>query len=164
MAATYEAIATTTLGSAASSITFSSIANTWTDLRVVLVGKITGGSALGIQYNGDTASNYSYTYIAGDGSSAVSGRSSNITRIQVYYPVSSTIPTFLEMDIESYAGSTYKTALITQSNDLNGSGSVMKEVALWRSTSAITSVNLYAQSGDTWMAGTTATIWGIKNA
>jgi hypothetical protein len=36
MAATYEPIATQTLGSAATSITFSSIAADWTDLRLVL--------------------------------------------------------------------------------------------------------------------------------
>ena len=36
MATTYEPIATTTLGSAAASITFSSIAGTYTDLRLVL--------------------------------------------------------------------------------------------------------------------------------
>jgi glycosyltransferase involved in cell wall biosynthesis len=40
MPATYEPIATTTLGSAAASITFSSIPATYTDLRLVIVGNL----------------------------------------------------------------------------------------------------------------------------
>ena len=39
MPATYEPIATTTLGSAATNITFSSIPATYTDLRLVLVAR-----------------------------------------------------------------------------------------------------------------------------
>jgi hypothetical protein len=41
MPATYEPIATTTLGGAAATITFSSISSAYTDLRIVLVGTTT---------------------------------------------------------------------------------------------------------------------------
>ena len=72
MASTYEPIATTTLGSAASSITFSSIPATYTDLRLVLVhtpSASTGNAQM--QFNSDTATNYSYTYRQRIGSGGV---------------------------------------------------------------------------------------------
>jgi hypothetical protein len=155
------ALATTTLSSAASSITFSSISGAYTDLRLVIVGRTTASSSIAIQLNGDTATNYSYSYLGGDGTSTFRGRNQDITRIQCYENFNSSTPTALEIDIFSYTGSTYKTMLITQSADRNGSGSVMKEVAMWRSTSAVTQFQIYAQSSDTLMAGTTATLYGI---
>ncbi|NBQ97859.1 MAG: hypothetical protein EBU12_06490, partial [Microbacteriaceae bacterium] len=57
---TYSQIASTTLGSAASSVTFSSIAATYTDLVIVVQAAVTAGSiALRMQFNSDTGTNYS---------------------------------------------------------------------------------------------------------
>ncbi len=157
------AIATTTLGSAASSITFSGISSTYTDLRLVIVGTSDTTLSHRIQYNNDTATNYSNTYMSGTGSSAVSGRTTGDTSIRfasVQVGVSSTIPYFAAVDIFSYAGSTNKTNLVMTSNDQNGSGDVLQVVGLWRSTAAITSVKLFLASGN-FNAGTTATLYGI---
>ena len=67
------------------------------------------------------------------------------------------------IDIFSYAGSTYKTMLNSLSNDLNGSGKVISEVGLWRSTAAITSLTLTADS-TSMAANTTLTLYGVKSA
>ena len=80
MAATYTPIATTTLGSAAASYTFSSIPSTYTDLILIASGLVsTNGYDFDIRVNGDTATNYSYTALGGNGSSAASYRNSNAT-------------------------------------------------------------------------------------
>ena len=165
MATTYEPIATQTLSSTASSITFSSIAATYTDLRLVFVGTATAALTPRIRFNGDTATNYSYTIIYGDGTSALSTRGTSTAFIPGIYntSMSTTIPSMVTTDIFSYAGSTYKTCLTTASIDLNGSGSVERNVGLWRSTAAITSVQVYA-STSTFAVGTTATLYGIKAA
>lgn len=167
MAKTYEPIATTTLGSAASTITFSSIPNTYTDLRIVLVGTsdATGaGQAVLMRFNSDTATNYSATRLSGNGSAASSARWTNIASIYCSIDgLSTTIPTLQMIDIFSYAGSTYKTALISNNEDKNGSGYVEARVGLWRSTSAITSVSLLIGSGN-FATGTVATLYGIKAA
>jgi len=145
MAFTYEPIATTTLSSAASSITFSSISSAYTDLRLVLVGTVTtNGANYFLQLNSDSASNYSQTYLYGSGTAAVSGRGTAQT-VGVYlttgFSPSSTIPTMTETDIFSYSNSsTNKTVLSSASGDLNGSGYVSRLVGLWRNTAAITSV------------------------
>jgi hypothetical protein len=164
--ATYDLIASQTLGSAASSITFSSIAASWTDLRLVLTAISTGTSVydLFLTYNADSAANYSLTRLIGNGSSATSYSTGALSYIAISTNIGfGPTPSFYTTDIFSYAGSTYKTALITQSSDYNGSGGVSRIVGLWRSTSAITTINV-AASGTTLAAGTTAQLYGIKAA
>jgi len=165
MPATYEPIATTTLGSAASSITFSSIAGTYTDLRVVLVGTAGDIVTPRIRFNSDSGTNYSNTRILGTGSSAASYRSTSVTQLDFASAggMSTTIPHLYTMDVFSYAGSTYKTALLTGQEDDNGSGYVVRQVGLWSSTSAINTILLYPSSNN-FSTGTTATLYGIKNA
>lgn len=166
MPATYEPIATTTLGSATRSITFSSIPATYTDLRIVWVGRnATTADYVEVTFNG-TTSGYSFTSISGDGSSAGSNRiTSNTKWIPNFPPTagSSSTPFTFTVDIFSYAGSTFKTGLMTNSSDFNGSGLVIRSVGLWQNTAAITSIKLEGQ-GDNFATGTTATLYGVKNA
>ena len=81
MATTYDKIATTTLGSATNTITFSSIAASWTDLRVVFVGTTTTATTLTYRFNNDSSSAYSFTYLSGNGTNAQSGSFTNQTEI-----------------------------------------------------------------------------------
>lgn len=159
------AIATTTLGSAASSITFSSISSAYTDLRVVIPffkETATSQTSIRIQFNSDTGTNYSYTFLYGDGSSPGSGRSNNDNYIYAnfYTDATSVYPCLTTIDLFSYAGSINKSVLCTGSGDKNGTGKVERTVGLWRSTSAITSIKLESQIGN-FAAGTTATLYGI---
>lgn len=157
------AIATTTLGSAASTITFSSISSAYTDLRLVLVAQTSGGANIGYRFNSDSGSNYSYTLLYGDGSSAGSYAQTGTDKNYVLlWSSSATSPNWClnTIDIFSYAGSTNKTSLARASNDANGSGTIENVVNLWRSTSAITSIQLSLQAG-TFAVGTTATLYGI---
>lgn len=164
MATTYEPIATTTLGSATNSITFSSISSAYTDLRLVVVGTVnTTGVEVRVQVNNDTASNYSNTQLTGSGSAASSNRFAS-AYFNFISSASSTIPNMGTMDLMSYAGSTYKTVLTTWSGDLNGSGTVERTVSLWRSTSAISTVKVLASGANTLSTGTTATLYGILKA
>jgi len=166
MPATYEPIATTTLGSAASSITFNSIGAGYTDLRVVLLVTSTSLDQRSprLTFNNDTGTNYSFTYINGDGTSAVSGRSTSVANINLaYHGTDLTKPVFYTVDVFSYAGSTNKTVLGTGSEDKNGSGSAHRVVGLWRNTAAITRIDLTSNTG-TFSTGTTATLYGILKA
>ena len=166
MPATYEKIATTTLGSAAADITFSSIASSWTDIRLVFTGTSSiDYSNLFCRLNSDTGTNYSLTRLSGDGSTAASAQQTNQTRIAIanQSTLRTSIPKFYTMDLFSYAGSTFKTMLCTGSEDENGSGTVVRTVNLWRSTSAVSTILLYPSSGN-FNSGTTATLYGILKA
>ena len=166
--ATYDKIATTTLGSAASSITFSSIAASWTDLRLVFVpiGSV-AGNTVRMQLNGDTGSNYSDTSLRAEGTTASSSSNTSVTFLTLSLSgTHATIPSLFTIDFFSYAGSTYKTALLTSGEDTNTVGRyVGRNVQMWRNTAAITSINLYLSGvSQTYATGTTATLYGIKAA
>ena len=162
MPTTYEPIATTTLGSAAATISFTSITSAYTDVRVVLTGTHETTSATIRMTVNSSATGYSYTHLLGNGTSAISSRGISSTRINTAFNFSST-PTLAIIDWFSYAGSTNKTCLIDNAADLNGSGTVYRTVGLWQNTSAITSIELFPSTGN-FATGTTATLYGILKA
>jgi len=168
MPATYEPIATTTLGSETSSITFNSITSAYTDLRLVfLVVKPSATNVGGrIRFNSDTGTNYSYTWLVGNGTAASSSRNTTQVEIELFTgaAVTTTNPQLITVDIFNYAGSTNKTVLWTESSDKNGSGAVSRNVGLWRNTAAITTIGLSDSSGRNFGVGTTATLYGILKA
>lgn len=160
---TYEPIATQTLASAASSVTFSSITGSYTDL--VLVGNYGLSSAsqlLEMRLNSDTGTNYSYTYLSGDGSSATSGRYATQNFIPInWISPSTTITTATLTNINNYSNTTtYKTVLTRSNNANTGTDAI---VSLWRNTAAITTILLFSSSGNI-LSGSTFTLYGIKAA
>jgi hypothetical protein len=157
MPITYEPIATTTFTSA-TNLEFTSIPGTYTDLYIVFDAIGSSVTNLALQFNSDTASNYSYTYILGDGSSASSGRLSSQT--SGYLTAIYDARTICNINIQNYSNATtYKTYLARLSS---AAYQTSASVGLWRSTSAITSVKiLKVTSGN--MTGN-ATLYGIKAA
>ena len=159
-AATYTPIATTTLGSATGSYTFSSIPQTYTDLVVVAQATISVAAGSVVQFNGDTGNNYSYTYISGDGSSASSSRVTNNNYIQTGGFQSNGTNGAMITNILNYSNATtYKTLLSRE----NATFEVRAYVGLWRNTAAITSITLFPTSG-TYSTGSTFTLYGIASA
>jgi len=162
MPRTYEPIASQTLGSNAANIEFTSISGNYTDLVLIVQGKaITSDSGWRIRFNSDTGSNYSTTEVYGNGSSAVSGRLTSVTGMPIgWAETANTNMTIVQ--IQSYANtSVNKTALSAYSAPASFVGRV---VGLWRSTSAITTITLYLNSGNNLASGTTASLYGIKAA
>jgi hypothetical protein len=166
MPATYEPIATTTLGSAAANIEFTSIGSGYTDLRLILTGTANTFAFVYMQYNGDTASNYSATILSGNGTSASSIRTTSAISffLSENASINAVEPCLLTVDIFNYAGSTNKTCLATKSADRNGAGGTNRTVGLWRQTSAITSIKIFLNGANTMSSGTTATLYGILKA
>ena len=169
MPATYDSIATTTLGSAAATITFSSIPATYTDLRIVLSATYANPDSPRLRFN-STSTGYSRTFVGGQGTTASSGSYQNEASIFLgdsgWFGIlgSTTIPDLTTIDIFSYAGSTNKTILSTTSCDKNGTGFTISYVGLWRNTAAINTILLATTSGNNYNSGTTATLYGIKAA
>jgi hypothetical protein len=162
---TYTPIATQTLVSAASSVTFSSISGSYTDLRLVITttNNSPATSGLQLQYNGDTSALYSFTRILGDGSSATSSRGSAQTAASIgYYADDANDFGVFTTDIMNYSNTTtYKTAI---SRSSAASVMVSAFVSLWRSTSAITSILVKNSSAVNFKAGSTFTLYGIAAA
>ena len=163
MPITYDRIATTTLGTAGTSITFSSIAATWTDIRIIFNCNVATFIVPNIVFNSDTSALYSYTSLMGNGSAASSDRGTNNNNLNLSTNGVDPGPSLYTIDIFSYAGSTFKTCLTTENADKNGSGWVARYVNMYRSTSAITSIELRS-GGSNFAVGTSATLYGILRA
>jgi hypothetical protein len=165
MASTYEPIATTTASGSTSSITFSSISSAYTDLVLVSNASVTSGSdTVIIRFNGDSGSNYSRTFLSGNGSSAYSGRDTNATWMNLsnQTDLNTTAGAWNAIiSIQNYSNSTtYKTAIGRLNNAGNG---VNTAVGLWRNTAAITSVTVLT-TGTNFASTSTFTLYGIKAA
>lgn len=159
MPVTYDKIATNTLGSAAASVTFSSIPATYTDLVLVIAGGTTATADVYIEFNGDTGTNYSRTYLGGDGSSASSGRNSSVTAIPSFYVGSAQSTMYAH--IMSYANTNVNKTILTRSS--SAGVFVLSATGLWRSTAAINSIKILV-SGTNLSSGNTFTLYGIKAA
>ena len=165
MTATYEKIATTTTTGSATTVTFSSISGSYTDLVLISnAGAIVGGSDLRMRVNGDTGNNYSDTYLWGSGSTAGSARASSQSRFSLNYygtlPSGSTTRGTIITQIMNYSNTTtYKTCLTRANNAASGTDAI---VHLWRNTSAITSISLLELGLNGFTDGSTFTLYGIK--
>ncbi len=166
MAKTYEPIATYTVPSAQASYTFSSIPATYTDLVLVVSAASSSIADQDMQVgNGsvDTGSNYSRTWLQGNGSAASSGRGSNETSTRVNTPNGGYLETTLGTSIQTitflnYSNTTtFKTMLTRTGNAAGGTSAI---VHLWRSTSAINTIKLTPSSN--FITGSTFTLYGIK--
>jgi len=166
---TYTQIASTTLGSAASSVTFSSIAGTYTDLVLVMsLGASTNADNVLIQFNGDTAGNYSSTELSGNGTTAASTRASNQTAINLTNRIGTTTTLsglVIICNVMNYANATtYKTALSRASQAGDTYPGVSADVGLWRNTAAITSILIKQSGTPNFITGSTFNLYGIAAA
>jgi len=161
---TYTPIATTTLGSAAASYTFSSISGTYTDLVLIA----TSGSSLGtgyglrLRFNSDSATNYSWTHLYGTGSASGSNRGTSDTSILIGYSPSTIGGNVSTANIQNYSNATtYKTVISRGSEADYRVGAI---AGLWRNTGAITSLTLLDEGGGNLLTGSTFTLYGIAAA
>jgi hypothetical protein len=165
---TYTPIATTTLGTAAASVTFSSISGSYTDLVVISDCSVGSGTLyFGYQVgNGsvDTGANYSYTYLLGSGSAASSGLVSSSTILEPFTNTGANNRLNVITSFENYSNTTtYKTSL-TRSNSPSDTRAVTASVGLWRSTSAINTIKIFSIAANNFNVGSTFTLYGIAAA
>jgi len=162
MPATYDRIATTTLSTTTATVSFTSISGSYTDLILISSAKSAGTSeTIMMRFNSDSGSNYSFTYLYGNGTSALSGRASN-TSFAVGGSATATDAAVNLVHIMNYSNSTtYKTVL-----DRRGQASLytFTDVSLWRNTAAITSISVEPENGQSFASGSTFTLYGIKSA
>ena len=156
MPQTYTNIATQTLGSAAGSVTFSSIPSTYTDLVLIISGTAVSSDTMTYQFNNDTGTNYSDTYLFGDGT-AGSGRHTSSGAI--FGAGINTTPSHQILNIMNYSNTTTRKTTLLRGN-ASGTGAAVAFVGLWRNTAAITSIKL--SIGSNFATGSIFTLYGIK--
>jgi hypothetical protein len=168
MATTYSLIASSTVGSGgASSITFSSIPSTFTDLLVKISTK-TSFDWLACEFNNSGGTAYDQFYVRGDGSNTSSGNQDN--QAAAYATITGqnvTANTFgnAELYIPNYTSSKYKSILGDGISEANQTAAYVYLVSsLWENTAAITQIKLTKASGGNFDQYSTAYLYGISNS
>jgi hypothetical protein len=167
-------ISTVTVGSGgASTIEFNNIPQIYTDLLIVCSARnaSSNGIDMGMRFNGNSGTNYSYRSVYGSGSTASSGSASSetlFTRAGLNSGSSYTASTFGNMSyyIPNYTSSNNKSISIDGVNEQNSSTAYAQLIAgLWSQTSPISSVTLYvnsANTSDNFAQYSSATLYGIR--
>ena len=168
MAATYELIASNTLGSAAASVTFSSIPATYTDLVVRWSARKDNTNVLlRVRFNSDATTLYSTTFIQGDAASPISAQADDenqwSSRVEISTDSADTFSSS-EIYIPNYAGSQNKVGSQFDATENNSSTAYLRVAAnLYRSTSAISSIVIDSTTGNL-VADSSFFLYGIKNS
>lgn len=165
---TFELIASSTVGAGgASSIDFTSIPSTYTDLVLVSSLRSAGTSTTAalLRFNG-SSTNGSERDLNGNGSTTSSGTDTNM--YAGYAVVSSyTASTFASnyLYIPNYAGSTNKSSSLDWVMENNATATNMSISAnLWSNTAAINQITLVANGTNNFAQYSTAYLYGVKNA
>ena len=161
VASSYESIQTYVLGSTASSVTFSSIPQTYTHLQIRISFLCSNGDGWQWMQSGNssvdtTATNYSSHHIYGNGAGTNAAYqtgsvnpNANGYRWGYANTASSTSPYPAIIDILDYTNTNkYKTFRSLNGQDANGSGFVFLSSGLWMSTSAINVIKISNSSGN----------------
>ena len=149
---------TVTVGSGgASSVSFNSIPQGYTDLKLVCSFRGTA-SASGVDLyayvnNVSSDASYSTTYLTGTGSATGSSRATGLTFFYLENgdAASQTANTFSSHEVyfPNYTGSNYKQIIVDTVNENNGSVSNQGLAAcLWAKTTAISALTVFPQSGN----------------
>ena len=172
--ATYTLISSQVLGSTASTVTFSSIPQTYSNLKLVMSlqdtasGSNSGGAY--VSFNGDSGSvtTYSYTYLSGQSGAAGSSRGSNYPYFALNNGISSAsntnLFTSLELYIPNYTSTSPKQAFNFSATENNSATQNVVEVTanLYRGGSAITSIQIAAAVS--YATNSSFYLYGINNS
>jgi hypothetical protein len=170
MANTYTLISSNVLSTTATSVTFSSIPSTYTDLVLRWSARNSSSGAFRFVINNNTSAIYSRTRVYGIGSSALSSRTSSAANWATYdgaNPSTYTANTFTsgEIYLPNYAGSANKVASVFNVSENNSTTdwAVVADADLMLSTAAITEIRAELSAGNL-VAGSSFYLYGIKNS
>ena len=165
----FESIQTYNLTGSQASVTFSSIPSTYKHLqiRAIMLGSTSGVDAPYIRYNGDTAANYTFHSLLGEGAAARSQGLINQTSTNIgafWNGLVGSSPSASIIDVLDYASvDKFKTTRSFTGQDNNSTlGSVGMGSGVWRSTSAINSITIFNSGTTTFSQYSSFALYGIK--
>lgn len=153
-------------------VTFSSISSSYRDLRVVVRGRGSQSAAatnVTLRFNSDTGANYDWEINEVSGSATNSiGQNFAQTSLHIGYVAAATAPANVadacEAQIADYRGTTFQKVIHSRSaaKTSTSSGGLFLSMfaGFWRSTSAITQIDVILASG-TFVSGSVVSLYGI---
>ena len=169
----YDSLATVTLSATTTSITFAGIPSGYKHLQVRAISRATAvdtGRTVFMRFNSDSATNYNWHYLRGDGASATAGAStsdSSIGNVIMGTAASSTASAFgvAVIDILDYADTNkYKTIRSLTGNSQNTTTDNYAQLTsgAWRSTAAVSSITFNVNSSGDFTQYSSFALYGCK--
>ena len=156
---TYTALATTTLASATTSLTFSSIPATYRDLVVVVAQTTNTGSYSQMRLNGDTGANYPYVVMYTDPTIQTTSGTYNQFYGAWILTDGGTLANGIWQIMDYSATDKHKTVLARFNYTKSASLVVEAAAGRWANTSAVTSATIFGS----FAAGSVFSIYGIAS-
>jgi len=153
----YTALANVTLGSSASTVTFSSISGSYRDLVLVIDSR---GASFAPQFRfNNNSSGYAWIWMGGNGSGASINNASSVAQFNLGNFATWANPTAAIFNIMDYSA-TDKHKTVLNRIDISANGTSAWGMR-WANTAAITSIELFAASGS-YAAGSTLALYGVS--
>jgi hypothetical protein len=165
----FELIETQILATTTTAVTFSSIPSTFKHLHIRITARNTTAAAsrpITLRMNADTATNYAYHYVRGDGFNGTGATANTQSSMIIAYSPGSTetanIFSVAIADILDYANTNKTKTVRTQSGRYSSEAYNEHYGGHWNSTTAITSIEVADRSGSSsFAAGTRISLYGI---
>ena len=150
-----EPIATTLVGSGGvAAVVFNDIPQTYKHLQIRYITRNEAANdAILLNFNNDsTNANYAKHQLRGNGSAATAvGQASIVPELPTvpYLGITANVYNATIVDVLDYANTNKNTTLRALGGyDANGSGAIWLTSGLWMNTTAVSTIKLYAESGD----------------
>jgi hypothetical protein len=155
---TYDLIASTTLAASTSEVLFDSLPQNYRDLIIVAQtsSSANNSSDIGVRFNGDGGSNYSFVEAAGNGSSASTNQGPQ-DMTYLYYTLGTNRFITIAQVFDYSATDKHKATLVRASSALD---SVIMNACRWANTAAVTSLT-FRLDANQFATGSTFSIYGV---
>lgn len=164
VAKTYEPLAYTSLAGTASSITVSSISQSYTDLICVFLGTTDGSADIRCQVNGNTGGQYTtvvYGQTTGTNLNYGIAKFGNSQTSAFLVTSAAAGVSMIEFTFPSYTGSSYKAIMGTGAQTAIRAS--MVQYTRIENTAAISSISIFPSSGN-FATNASLTVYGIARA
>jgi len=159
---TYTALANTTLASAGTTITFSSISQDYRDLILVVNGSFASAASYTFRFNGDTGSNYFSVYaqaVHGGNITSSTFTSTSMVPWAANNIVANTNFTNITQVMDYSATNKHKTMLHRTGGRQSADDFIAMSAGRWGNTAAITSMTIIGTAN--YNIGTTFSLYGV---
>lgn len=164
-------ITETNIAVATGTVSFTSIAGTWRDLEVVARGRSDRAVTLTgvlLRFNADSGSNYDSQHVQGNGTIAQAAQAFGGTSLAIGYmtgtSATANFPAVCTARIFDYRGTTFQKMILADANLRTAASAgnmyVEKRSGAWRSTAAITQVDVICDTGN-FIAGSVVSLYGL---
>lgn len=158
----YVPLANMTVSVPATTVTFSSISQSFRDLVFVINYRSSTTTGLTARINSDSGTNYNSIDLRGSGASTSSTALSNQTSMQIGNAAPFSGPAIFNLNVLDYSTSNKHKNVLSRSGNANTGAGVDATASRWANTAAVTSMSFTLNGGLSFAVGDTLCLYGVS--